>query len=166
MIKNVCFGLCVILMLAVSCNSGETYKISGTVEDGDGMMVYLKKEIGDKKFLVEDSVVVKNGAFVLSGKIQQVDKRVLTLGKNEQVLLLDEVPMQVTATRLVSKEGKKLDAYDLKLAGSPEQEVLKMGKQLEMSKNLISLGGMFAMVQVKDDSVKLDSTWKAMEMFK
>ena len=166
MIKNVWFGLCVVLILAVSCNSGKMYKISGTVEDGDGMMVYLKKEIGDKKFLVEDSVEVKNGAFVLSGKIQQVDKRVLTLGKNEQALFLDEVPMQVTATRLVNKEGKKLDAYDLKLVGSVEQEILNRGKQLEMGKNLLSLGSMFAMMQVKDDSVKLDSTWRAMEMLK
>ena len=30
----------------------------------------------------------------------------------------------------------------------------------------MGLAGMFAMVQVKDDSVKLDSTYKAVEMMK
>ena len=166
MIKNVCYWLCAIVVLSVSCNDKNTYKISGTVEEGDGMMVYLKKEIGDKKFLVEDSVEVKNGTFLLSGKIAQMDKRVLALEKNEVSIFLDNEPIEVTATRLINKEGKKIEAYDLKFTGSQEQEVLKMGKQLEMGKSLMSLGGMFAMMKVKDDSVKLDSTWKAMEMLK
>lgn len=166
MIKNVCYWLCAIVILSVSCKDESTYKITGAVEDGDGMMVYLKKEIGDKKFQVEDSVQVKEGKFLLTGKIIQPDKRVLALEKNEQEIFLDNVPMQVTATRNVNKEGKKLESYNLDITGSPEQQVLKMGKQLQMGKNLMSLGGMFAMMKVKDDSVKLDSTWKAMEMLK
>lgn len=166
MIKNVCYWLCAIVILSVSCKDGNTYKITGTVEEGDGKMVYLKKEIGDKIFQVEDSVQVKEGKFLLTGKITQTDKRVLALEKNEQEIFLDNVPMQVTATRNVNKDGKKLESYNLEVTGSPEQAVLKMGKQLQMGKNLMSLGGMFAMMKVKDDSVKLDSTWKAMEMLK
>lgn len=159
-------GIFAIVMIAVSCTSEKHYKISGTVEGGDNVMVYLQKQIGEEEFLTEDSVRVSGEKFVLTGKIEQMDRRVLKIGNTETALFLDDVPMEVTATFVKDKDGNKTTNYKVELKGSPEQDVLAEWKSLEMGKAFMSLGGMFAMAQVKDDSVKLDSTYKAIELIK
>ena len=164
--KHTTLYLCLIALLAISCNQSNTYKISGTWEDGDGKVVYLKKVIDDKQSLVIDSAVVKGETFKMSGPIKQIDKRVLSMGKNEETILLDNEPIQVTVTRATGENGEKLDSYTVDLKGSPEQAIFKEAKQLFMTKALLSLGSMFAMVNVKDDSIKLDSVYKATEMMK
>ena len=164
--SNLFLGLLAMAVVAISCASEKHYKISGTVEGGDGMVVYLQKQIGEKEFLVEDSVRLNGEKFVLTGKIEQMDKRVLKIGNTETALFLDDVPMEVTATFTKDKGGNKTTNYKVELKGSPEQDVLAEWKSLEMGKAFMSLGGMFAMAQVKDDSVKLDSTYKAIELIK
>lgn len=161
MIKNVCYWLCAVLLLAVGCSKEKTYTISGTWEEGDGRVAYLKKEIGEKQFQILDSAIVVNGKFQMKGVIPKIDMRKLVIGKDEQDILLDEVPIQVTATQMTNKQGEKIDSWDLEIKGSPEQDVIRETKSLSMGKSLMTLGGMFAMMKVKDDSVKLDSTYKA-----
>lgn len=166
MIKNVCYGLCAIILLVMGCDQKKTYTISGTWENGNGKVVYLKKEIGEKQFQIIDSAVVKDNLFKMTGDIPQVEKYLLALEKNEQEILLDGEPIEVVATQMTNKNGDKIDAYKMAIQGSHEQKVFEMARGLSMSKSMVGLGGMFAMVQVKDDSVKLDSTYKAVEMMK
>ena len=166
MMKNVCYWLCALVLLATSCKNENTYTISGTWEDGNGQVVYLKKAVGDKEFQVVDSAVVQNEAFKMTGVIEQIDKRTLAAGGKEETILLDNVPISVKVTRLIDEDGNKLEACDVEIKGSPEQDVLQKGKQLFLGKNFISLGSMFAIVSVKDDSVKLDSVYRATEMLK
>lgn len=164
--KNVCYWLCALILLATSCKNENTYTISGTWEDADGKVVYLKKQVGEKEFQVVDSAVVQNGAFKMTGLIEQIDKRILALGQQEKSILLDNVPITVKAVWATDENGEKLDAYKIELKGSPEQDVLQGGEQLFLTKALMSLGSMFALVEAKDDSVKLDSVYNAMEMLK
>ena len=166
MIKNVCYGLCAVLLFVMGCNREKTYTISGTWENGNGKVVYLKKEIGEKQFQIMDSAVVKDNQFKMMGGISQVDKRILALGKDEQEILLDGEPIEVMATQMTNKNGELIDSYKVQIKGSHEQEIFRMAQDLAMGKSMIGLAGMFAMVQVKDDSVKLDSTYKAVEMMK
>ena len=166
MIKNVCYWLCAVLLLAVGCSKEKTYTISGTWENGDGRVAYLKKEIGEKQFQVLDSAVVKDGKFEMKGIIPEIDMRKLVIGKDEQDILLDEIPIQVTATQMTNKQGEKVESWKVGIYGSREQEVIQKGKSLSMGKSLMGLAGMFAMVNVKDDSVKLDSVYKATQMMK
>ena len=164
--KNKTLYLCLISILAISCNQANTYKISGTWEDGDGKVVYLKQVMDDNQSIVIDSAVVKGETFNMSGPIEQIDKRILAMGKNEETILLDNEPIQVTVTCATGENGEKLDSYVVDLKGSPEQAIFKEGKQLFLTKGLLSIGSMFAMVNVKDDSLKLDSVFKATEAMK
>ncbi|MEJ8782158.1 MULTISPECIES: redoxin domain-containing protein [unclassified Butyricimonas] len=166
MIKNVCYGLCAIILLVMGCDQKKTYTISGTWENGNGKVVYLKKETREKQFQIIDSAVVKDNQFKMTGNIPQFEKYLLALEKNEQEILLDGEPIKVVATQMTNKNGDKIDAYKMAIQGSHEQKVFEMARGLSMSKSMVGLGGMFAMVQVKDDSVKLDSTYKAVEMMK
>ena len=166
MIKNVCYVLCAVLLLAVGCNREKVYMISGTWEDGDGKVVYLKKEIGEKQFQTMDSAIVKDSKFQMTGAIQQIDKYLVTVGKDEQEILLDGEPIEVVVTQMTNKEGDKVDSYKVAIKGSYEQDIFRESKDLALGKSMMQLAGMFAMVQVKDDSVKLDSTYKAFEMMK
>lgn len=166
MIKNVCYGLCAIILLVMGCDQKQIYTISGTWENGNGKVVYLKKETREKQFQIIDSAVVKDNQFKMMGDIPQVEKYLLALEKNEQEILLDGEPIEVVATQMTNKNGDKIDAYSMVVKGSHEQKVFEMARGLSMSKSMVGLGGMFAMVQVKDDSVKLDSTYKAVEMMK
>ena len=164
--KNVCYGLCAVLLLVMGCNREKTYTISGTWENGSGKVVYLKKELGEKQFQIMDSAIVKDNQFQMTGAIPQVDKHILALGKDEQEVLLDGEPIGVVATQMTNKNGEKIDAYKVTIKGSHEQEIFRTARDLSLGKSMMGLAGMFAMVQVKDDSVKLDSTYKAVEMMK
>ena len=144
----------------------KTYTISGTWENGSGKVVYLKKELGEKQFQIMDSAIVKDNQFQMSGAIPQVDKHILALGKDEQEVLLDGEPIEVVATQMTNKNGEKIDAYKVTIKGSHEQEIFRTARDLSLGKSMMGLAGMFAMVQVKDDSVKLDSTYRAVEMMK
>ena len=164
--KNVCYGLCAVLLFVMGCNREKTYTISGTWENGSGKVVYLKKELGEKQFQIMDSAIVKDNQFQMTGAIPQVDKHILALGKDEQEVLLDGEPIEVVATQMTNKNGEKIDAYKVTIKGSHEQEIFRTARDLSLGKSMMGLAGMFAMVQVKDDSVKLDSTYKAVEMMK
>ena len=52
-------GIFAIVMIAVSCTSEKHYKISGTVEGGDNVMVYLQKQIGVAAFTAENECIDK-----------------------------------------------------------------------------------------------------------
>lgn len=48
-------GLCAIILLVMGCDQKKTYTISGTWENGNGKVVYLKKETREKQFQIIDS---------------------------------------------------------------------------------------------------------------
>lgn len=100
----------------------------------------------------------------MTGDIPQVEKYLLALEKNEQEILLDGEPIEVVATQMTNKNGDKIDAYKMAIQGSHEQKVLEMARGLSMSKSMVGLGVCLPWIQVKDDSVKLDSTYKAVEI--
>lgn len=163
--KKAHLWLLLIALLPISCQQSNTYKISGTWENGDGKIIYLKEKINDTLSIVVDSATVKNEAFEMTGPIKHIDKRVITAEKNEENILLDAQPIHVAITRATGKDGKKLDNYfNIDIQGSPEQAIFKKGKQLFMTKAFLSLGNMFALMKVKDDSVKRDSIQKASQM--
>lgn len=164
--KNGWYWLCLLILLAAACKKECTYMISGTWEDADGRIVYLKKAVGDKQYVSLDSAMVQNGSFKMSGLLEQIDKRILTIGNKEEEILLDAVPITVKVTKMVDENGNKLDSDEVEITGSPEQEVLKEANSLIMGKAFLDLGSMFALVEVKDDSVKLDSVYKATQQLK
>lgn len=164
--KNGWYWLCLLILLAAGCKKECAYMISGTWEDADGRIVYLKKAVGDKQYVSLDSAMVQNGSFKMSGLLEQIDKRILTIGNKEEEILLDAVPITVKVTKMVDENGNKLDSDEVEITGSPEQEVLKEANSLIMGKAFLDLGSMFALVEVKDDSVKLDSVYKATQQLK
>lgn len=156
----------VILLLLVfggsACSRGQQYEITGSWEGGDGNVVYLNREIGNKEFVTEDSAVVRDGAFVMRGRVPQVDKRQLVVGRDKQDVLLDGVPIRVLVTTSESenRKGELISYHTAEITGSDEQWVMQESKRLATAKNFLEFGALFMMAQVKDDSVKLDSVYK------
>lgn len=81
MIKNVCYGLCAIILLVMGCDQKKTYTISGTWENGNGKVVYLKKETREKQFQIIDSAVVKDNQFKMTGIFRRLRNIYLHLRK-------------------------------------------------------------------------------------
>lgn len=166
-IKHLFYGLCALaIMLATGCSEKNTYRISGTWEAGDGQTVYLKKATGGKTFRTVDSVIVQNERFEMQGEIPEIDLYKLFAAKDQLDVLLDKEPITVTAVKMTDADGKKTEAWEVGIKGSREQEILQKTRGLAMGKSMVGLAGMFAMVQVKDDSVKLDSVYREIEEMK
>lgn len=167
MIKHLCYGLCaLVVMLTSGCSEKNGYRISGSWEKGDGQTVYLKKATGEKTFRTVDSVIVQNERFEMQGEIPETDLYTLFTGKEQQDVLLDNEPITVTVTKITNTKGIKTDTWQTEIKGSREQEVLRKARGMAMGKSMVGLASMFAMMQVKDDSVKLDSVYRAMEEMK
>lgn len=166
-IKHLFYGLCALaIILATGCSEKNTYRISGTWEAGDGQTVYLKKATGGKTFRTVDSVIVQNERFELQGEIPEIDLYKLFAAKDQLDVLLDKEPITVTVAKMTEANGKKTEAWEVGIKGSREQEILQKARGLAMGKSMVGLAGMFAMVQVKDDSVKLDSVYREIEEMK
>lgn len=162
--KTILGCLCVAIVLAVSCAGEKMWRINGSWEGGDGKVVYLKKVLDDNKYETVDSVVVQEGKFSFSGPLV-IDRRQVVAGGHKIEVMLEEEPVNVAVVKKTSGEGEGKSTYqDIEAGGSQEQMVLQRGNNLSIAKSLLQLGGMFAMVKVKDDPVKLDSTMKELEM--
>lgn len=158
-----------ILTLVWGCSlKGQQYEITGTWEGGDGQVVYLMEEVGEKEAIAIDSAIVHQDLFSLRGSIAQMDKRQLVIGRDKQDILLDGTPIKVvvTTTHSTNRKGEPVTNHSVEITGSDEQWVMQNTKKLAMGKAFLDLGSMFMMVQVKDDSVKLDSVYKETQRMK
>jgi peroxiredoxin len=161
--KEFIIGLCAACV--AGCTAGSSYRVDGTWEGGDGNVVYLQKEIEKNKYEARDSTTVREGTFHFSGTLPGVERRTLATGSIRQEILLDEVPVNVTVTmRTNPKTGKQTPV--MAVAGSEDQRVLETSKSLVMGKGFMTLGSMLMMMEVKDDSVKLDSVYRNSELIK
>ncbi|MDR0544350.1 MAG: AhpC/TSA family protein [Odoribacteraceae bacterium] len=161
--KNLIAILCLCALAA--CTPGRDYLITGTWENGDDNLVYLQKEIEIDSFQTVDSAAVRAGAFRFEGKTKNIERWKLAAGPAKKEIIIDDVPITVTITNKVnSRTGKEVPA--ITVAGSIEQQILEEGNNLVITKNFMTLGGMLMMMQVKDDSLKLDSTYRSVETIK
>ena len=164
MIKQAFITATLALVIA-GCTSSIEYRVDGAWEGGDGQTIYLQKATGEKTFETIDSVIVREGTFHLEGTTPDIDKRQLVAGTAKRDILLDGVPVRVTVTtKTHSRTGKDVQA--IAVEGSREQHLLEESNQRAASEAFISLGSMMMMSQVKSDSLKLDSVYKAFELIK
>ena len=162
MMKQIFFTLSIVFLVFNGCKSDHKYHISGTWEDGDGKVVYLKKELGKDDFQTIDSAVVTEGAFIMKGSVPEIDKYTIFIETLKENVILDEMPitMEVTTEWHENTKGEKRSTTKVALTGSPEQEILREADRLKTSKGIMGLGSMFMMVQVKDDPHALDSVYR------
>ena len=79
------------------------YEINGTWEGGDGKIVYLKKSLGNRNYMMLDSAVVKDGVFRMKNELKQVDELSLDCRTGPQPLILDDTPI-VVKCEMVTRE--------------------------------------------------------------
>ena len=77
--RKIISGLLIGLLFMGCAKQETTYTIQGEWKGGDGKVVYLKKDLGDKKYEVLDSVVVANGRFKMQNLLGDVDERILEI---------------------------------------------------------------------------------------
>lgn len=161
--KNLIIAACLCGLAA--CTPGHEYLVTGTWEGGDGNVVYIQKEVAVDSFQNADSTRVVDGAFRFTGRAREIDRRKIVAGTASKEFILDEIPVNaVVTTKTNARTGK--ETLHVTISGSIEQHVLEEGKTLVLSKSFMSLGGMLMMMEVKDDSVKLDSVYRAFETIK
>ncbi|MDR1527096.1 MAG: AhpC/TSA family protein [Dysgonamonadaceae bacterium] len=149
------------LLMGIGAFAGNPYTISGVWEGGDGRVVYLQKQTGEKTYDTIDSVIVQNGVFALEGQLPEIDVRTLTIaGKSTNIILCGE-PVLVSVTDKITPKGKTV--IDVNITGGREQKVLDEATRLETAKGFMELGITFMIVQNKDHPEKLDSLLKVRE---
>lgn len=156
----------IIPILAGGCTSGQKYDISGTWADGEGNTVYLKKEISKDAYDLIDSAVVADGFFVMKGKVPNIDRYIVAIGNRKEKVLIDEIPLvfAITSEERENRDGRKITVIGVEFTGSPEQDIMREVSNISTGKSMMGLGSMFALAEVKDDSVKLDSVYKAIQL--
>lgn len=165
MMKTMVIGWwCAVLVLMSSCVKEKKWQIDGIWKEGNDRMVYLEKVVGDDRYEVMDSVRVQNGQFAFSGPLT-IDRRRVVAGSEKIIVLLEEEPVIVSVVNKTTedRDGKEITYSDIEATGSIEQQVLQRGASLSLTKSMMQLGGMMAMVRVKDDPVKLDSTMRQLD---
>ena len=162
--KKIVVVFSLLAVLLAGCTE-KHYQITGEWDEGDGMVVYLKKEIGKNEYETLATDTVRNGTFKFSGKLEQVDARMVEVEGAKQEILMDEVPIHV---KVIKKTNARTgNVYNsLEATGSEEQELLKTARSFAMGSSLMGLGSMMMMVQVKDDPVKLDSVYRVTQEMK
>ena len=121
------------MALSAGCKDANTnkYQITGTWAEGNGKTVYLCKMADDRTLLTVDSAIVQNGAFEMTGPLEQVDRRILVVGNSKDNLLLDEHPIKVNITKQENPLLKLTTGaeYDVQISGSREQAVFMQWKR-------------------------------------
>jgi peroxiredoxin len=161
--KNLIAAACLCALAA--CTPGYNYLVTGTWEGGDGNVVYLQREVVTDSFATVDSVRVVDGAFRFAGRAREIERRRIVAGTVNKELILDEVPLNAVITMQTSAKTGKQSPH-VAISGSVEQSVFEEGKSLVLGKSFMTLGGMMMMMEVKDDSIKLDSVYRVFETIK
>lgn len=102
--KKVIYSLLAVAML-FSCTMQPEYKIQGTIEGMESGQATLKSVV-DNKLVTVDSVVIENGAFVLTGSVEQPEYFLLSFADTIQPLqlFLDNVEVNVNANAAKMEE--------------------------------------------------------------
>lgn len=156
--KRVICGLMAGLMLAACEKKETTYTINGNWKDGDGKVVYLKKDLGNKQYEVIDSAVVANGIFKMQKPLADVDERILQINGMTNIVILDSVPIQVnceTVKRTV--RGKEVESVQTEITGSIEQDIFKTMLMTQRDEMLMMLGLSFMGKDDKENPGMQDS---------
>lgn len=157
MSKSLLTTIIAALVITAACGNSPSYRIEGTWEGGDGRLVYVI-DGPENDGPVADSIVVENGRFEITSLELG---RIVTLyagadGYKKQVIFTAE-PAIVTVA-----EGKN-DRYETIVEQTPEQKLLEDAISQNFMSNLMSLGRMMAMSEVRDDPAKLDSVYRSFE---
>mgnify|MGYP002749978917 CR=1 FL=1 len=77
--KKIVSGLLMGILCAACAKQETTYTIQGEWKDGDGNVIYLKKDLGNKQYEILDSAVVVNGVFKMQKPLGDVDECILQI---------------------------------------------------------------------------------------
>lgn len=142
--KKLFLGIMAGILLAGCAKQETTYTINGVWKDGDGKVVYLKKDIGNKQFEILDSAVVAKGVFKMQKPLGDVDERVLQINGMTNVIILDSVPIQVNCeTVKKTVGGKEVESVKTEITGSIEQDIFKTMLMTQRNEMLVMLGFSF-----------------------
>lgn len=133
------------VLFFIGCVEKEkTYTIKGEWVGGDGKVVYLKKDLGDKNYETLDSAVVAGGKFLMQKPLGDVDERVLEINGKQHIIILDSVPILVKCESTKKTIGnKELESVKTDISGSIEQDIFKSIMQAQASEMLVMLGFSF-----------------------
>lgn len=156
--KKIVSGLLVGL-LSVGCAKQETtYTIQGEWKGGDGKVIYLKKDLGNKKYEVLDSAIVADGIFKMQKPLGDVDERILQINGVSNIVILDSVPILVkceTVKKMV--KGKEVENVKTEISGSVEQDIFATVLLTQRDEMLIMLGLSFLGKEGQENSGMVDS---------
>lgn len=139
--KNWMNGILAGLFLLGCTPEVTTYTIEGTWDGGDGKVVYLKKDLGDKKYEMIDSAVVTNGKFRMQQPLEEVDERILEIGGMTHIIILDSVPIQVNCETVKrTLRGKEIENVRTEIRGSIEQDIFNTIMTTQRNEMLVMLG--------------------------
>lgn len=140
-------------LLFVACAPRETiYTIEGSWKEGDGKVVYLKKDLGGKQYEILDSAVVSQGVFKMQKPLIEVDERILQINGATNMVILDSVLIQVTCETVKRKvNGKEVESVKTEIRGSIEQDIFKTMMLAQRDEMLVMLGISF---MSKEDQAK------------
>lgn len=142
--KKLFYGIMAGILLVGCAKQETTYTINGVWKDGDGKVVYLKKDIGNKQFEILDSAVVAKGVFKMQKPLGDVDERVLQINGMTNVIILDSVPIQVNCeTVKKTVGGKEVESVKTEITGSIEQDIFKTIMMTQRNEMLVMLGFSF-----------------------
>ena len=146
-------------ILCVACAKQETtYTIQGEWKDGDGNVIYLKKDLGNKQYEILDSAVVVNGVFKMQKPLGDVDECILQINGVSNIIILDSVPIQVKCeTVKKTVRGKETESVKTEISGSIEQDIFKTVLLAQGNEMMIMLGLSFMGKEGKEKSEMVDS---------
>ncbi len=163
MIKILTNGVIILAcaVFAFSCSRGVAYRITGTWENGAGNKLYLNEIVDGKNQRVIDSVsVAPDFTFSLKGNVDEVQKMVLTYGKDKKKeIIVDGEPMTITFKETTKEwKGKQTTSITVTCEGNKEQELLEKGSSLKTTVSFMQLGKMMAAGKVDySDQAAVDS---------
>ncbi len=146
-------------LLFVGCAKQETtYTIQGEWKGGDGKVIYLKKDLGNKQYEVLDSAIVANGVFKMQKPLGDVDERILQIDGSTNIVILDSVPIQVKCENVKKTvRGKEKESVKIEISGSVEQDIFKTVLLAQRDEMMIMLGLSFMGKEGKENSGMVDS---------
>ena len=146
-------------LLFVGCAKQETtYTIQGEWKGGDGKVIYLKKDLGNKQYEVLDSAIVANGVFKMQKPLGDVDERILQINGSTNIVILDSVPIQVKCENVKKTvRGKEKESVKIEISGSVEQDIFKTVLLAQRDEMMIMLGLSFMGKEGKENSGMVDS---------
>ena len=146
-------------ILCVACAKQETtYTIQGEWKDGDGNVIYLKKDLGNKQYEILDSAVVVNGVFKMQKPLGDVDECILQINGVSNIIILDSVPIQVKCeTVKKTVRGKETESVKTEISGSIEQDIFKTMMMAQRDEMLMMLGLSFMSRDEKTSAAMQDS---------